>query len=306
MKELPFLKETSIIEIYQKRRASALLQLISDKKQSLKEFTENNYAQGSFFWNYLLKNKDIRVNGVRVGANVSLQTGDIVAYYLTKKQEEKPAYYVAYQDENILVIDKESGVNAEAVFAALSRESAEKGEECYFIHRLDRNTKGLMIFAKKAYVEKSLLQAFKDRKVEKIYHALCLGAFTEKSKVLTAYLKKDADKSEVRIFDKPIKGAEEIITEYRVLETVGLDMTRVEVILHTGKTHQIRAHLAYIGCPIVGDMKYGDSTRNKALKASRQCLVAKRLHLDLTGSLKYLNDKEFVSRFAAEIPIENS
>ena len=283
-----------------------MLQLISDKKQSLKEFTENNYAQGSFFWNYLLKNKDIRVNGARVGTNVSLQTGDIVAYYLTKKQEEKPAYHIAYEDENVLLIDKESGVNAEAVFAALSRESVEKGEECYFIHRLDRNTKGLMIFAKKAQVEKALLQAFKDRKVEKVYHALCLGVFAEKSKILTAYLKKDADKSEVRIFDKPVKGAEEIITEYRVLEAVGIDLTRVEVILHTGKTHQIRAHLAYIGNPIVGDMKYGDSARNKALKASRQCLVAKKLRLELAGDLKYLNNKEFISRFVAEVPVENN
>ena len=282
-----------------------MLQLISDKKQSLKEFTENNYAQGSFFWNYLLKNKDVRVNGLRVGVNVALQAGDVVAYYLTKKQEDKPAYYVVFEDENVLVIDKESGVNAEAVFAGLLREAAEKGEECYFIHRLDRNTQGLMIFAKKAYVEKALLQAFKDRKVEKIYHALCVDNFTEKSKILTAYLKKDADKSEVRIFDKPVKGAEEIITEYRVLGGVGLDLTRVQVILHTGKTHQIRAHLAHIGCPIVGDMKYGDSVKNKALKLSRQCLVAKSLKLDLSGSLSYLNAQEFHSQFEADLPTEN-
>ena len=235
-----------------------MLQLISDKKQSLKEFTENNYAQGSFFWNYLLKNKDIRVNGARIGVNVTLQIGDVVAYYLTKKQEEKPAFYVVYEDENVLVIDKESGVNAEAVYAALSREGAEKGEERYFIHRLDRNTKGLMIFAKNAATEKSLLQAFKDRKVEKIYHALCFGEFAKKSAVLTAYLKKDAEKSEVKVFDKPVKGGEEIITEYRVIEPVGVDMTRIAVILHTGKTHQIRAHMAHIGCPLENDFLYGE------------------------------------------------
>lgn len=283
-----------------------MLQLTADKKQSLKEFTENNYAQGSFFWNYLLKNKDIRVNGVRVGANVTLQTGDVVAYYLTKRQEEKPAYYVLYEDENILVIDKESGVNAEAVYAALSRESAEKGAECYFIHRLDRNTKGLMIFAKKMHVERALLQAFKERKVEKIYHALCLGEFVKKATVLSAYLKKDADKSKVRIFDNPVKGAEEIVTEYRVIEPIGVDLTKVEVILHTGKTHQIRAHMAHIGCPIVGDMKYGDNVKNKAFKLSRQCLVAKRLRVALAGDLSYLNAREFVSRFEAELPTENT
>ena len=217
-----------------------------------------------------------------------------------------PAFHIIYEDENVLVIDKESGVNAEAVYAALAREGAMKGGECYFIHRLDRNTKGLMIFAKNAKTEKTLLQAFKDRKVEKIYHALCFGEFIKKTAVLTAYLKKDAEKSKVQIFDKPIKGGEEIVTEYRVIEPVGVDMTRVEVILHTGKTHQIRAHLAHVGYPIVGDMKYGDSLRNKALKVSRQCLVAKCLRVDSVGDLSYLNDKEFVSSFEAEIPIENS
>ena len=281
-----------------------MLQLISDKAQSLKEFTENNYAQGSFFWNYLLKNKDIKVNGVRVGRNVALRAGDTVAYYLTKKQEEKPAYYIIYNDENVLVVDKESGVNAEAVFAALAREAEAQSKDCYFIHRLDRNTRGLMIFARSAEMEAVLLQAFKDRTVEKIYQTLCLGEFVKPTAMLKAYLKKDADKSQVRIFDKPIKGAEEIITEYRVLESVGVDMTQVEVVLHTGKTHQIRAHLAYIGCPIIGDMKYGNSERNKALKISRQILVAKTLRLRLSGKFSYLNDMEFTSRFTAEFPTE--
>ncbi len=281
-----------------------MLELVVDKKQSLKEFTENNYAQGSFFWNYLLKNKDIKVNGARVGVNVTLCIGDTVCYYLTKKQEEKPAYYRVYEDENVLVIDKESGVNAEAVFATLARESRAKNEACYFIHRLDRNTKGLMVFAKTATAEKALLQAFKDRSIEKIYHALCFGAFEKQTAVLRAYLKKDAEKSQVYVFDKPMKGTEEIITEYRVLEPVGLDMTRVEIVLHTGRTHQIRAHMSHIGCPIVGDMKYGNSVRNKALKTSRQCLVAKRLRMQLEGDLSYLNDREFVSKFIAELPVD--
>ena len=133
-----------------------MLQLVSDKAQSLKEFTENNYAQAAFFWNMLLKNKDIRVNGVRVGADMSLQAGDTVCYYLTAKQAEKAAFYPVYEDENVLIIDKESGVNSEAVYAALARE-----RECYFIHRLDRNTKGLMAFALNTCAEKALLAAFK-------------------------------------------------------------------------------------------------------------------------------------------------
>lgn len=272
-----------------------MLQLISDKKQSLKEFTENNYAQASFFWHILLKNKEIKVNGIRVDKDILLEEGDVVNYYLTKKQEEKPAFYTVYEDEKILVIDKESGVNSEAVFAALSRE-----RECYFIHRLDRNTRGLMVFALQSKTEGALLRAFKERRVEKRYQALCFGSFEKDGEVLQAYLRKDERNALVKIFDTPRGGAEKIVTEYRVL-TQNAETAKVEVILHTGKTHQIRAHLAYIGHPIVGDMKYGISEQNKALKAARQCLVAKSLRLSLEGEWAYLNGKEFVSRFEADL-----
>ena len=274
-----------------------MLRLIVAKAQSLKEFTENNYAQASFFWNLLLRNKDIKVNGKRVGADCKVYTGDEVCYYLTTKQAEKPAFHTVYQDENVLVIDKESGVNSEAVFAALARQG-----EYYFIHRLDRNTKGLLIFARNAETEKALLAAFRDRKVEKRYHALCFGQFPKKSDVLTAYLKKDAVRSIVYVNDTPSKGSEKIITEYTVLESLENGATRVEVVLHTGKTHQIRAHLAHIGCPIAGDMKYGDNAKNKENNCARQCLVAKKLSLCLEGTLAYLNGKMWISRFDASLP----
>ena len=272
-----------------------MLRLISDKNQTLKDFTENHYAQGAFFWTYLLRNKEIKVNGKRVGADVALGVGDEVCYFLTKKQEEKPAFHLVYEDDNVLIVDKESGVNSEAVFAALRRE-----RECYFIHRLDRNTQGLMAFALNAKTEAVLLQAFQDRKVEKKYHALCVGNFAVKAATLTAYLQKDADRSLVRVYDAPKKGAEQIVTQYQVLGKTG-DFTQVEVILHTGKTHQIRAHLAHIGCPILGDMKYGDTDVNKAYKFARQCLVAKYLRFELDGEWAYLNEKQWQSRFEAAL-----
>ena len=268
-----------------------MLQLISDKTQSLKEFTENNYAQAAFFWRQLLKAKDIKVNGKRVNGDITLYKGDVVGYYLTAKQMEKSAFYIVYEDENILIVDKESGVNSEAVFAALARE-----RECYFIHRLDRNTKGLLAFALNENAESVLLNAFKDRQAEKKYHALCFGNFDKDSEILTAYLKKDAGKSLVRIYEKPVNGAEKIVTEYKVLQRFE-DKTKVEVTLHTGKTHQIRAHLAYIGCPIVGDMKYGDVGKNKVVNATRQHLVSKYLRFYVEGEMDYLNNKEWSSRF---------
>ena len=104
----------------------------------------------------------------------------------TKKQEETPAFYAVYEDENIFVADKESGVNAEAVFAALARSGGYR-----FIHRIDRNTKGLLVFAKNGETETALLQAFKERAVEKTYHALCFGALPKANDLMTAYLKKD-------------------------------------------------------------------------------------------------------------------
>ena len=271
-----------------------MLELTVTTPQTLKEFTENNYAQAAFYFTWLLKNKEIKVNGKKVGENVVLKEGDTVRYYLTKKQEETPAFYAVYEDENIFVADKESGVNAEAVFAALARSG-----DYRFIHRIDRNTKGLLVFAKNGETETALLQAFKERAVEKTYHALCFGALPKANDLMTAYLKKDEKNALVQVYARPTDGAEKIVTEYKTLERVG-ETTKIEVTLHTGKTHQIRAHFAFIGCPLVGDMKYGDTAKNRALNATRQRLVAKRLAFSLQGSLSYLNGKEFLSRFEVD------
>ena len=268
-----------------------MLELIATKRETLKEFTENNYAQGSFFFAWLLKRKEIKVNGKKVGENVLLSAGDTVRYYLTPKQEETPAFSFVYQDANVALVDKESGVNAEAVFSALARTG-----DYRFIHRIDRNTQGLLVFAKTDDAENALLQAFQLRKVEKIYHALCFGELPKPADTLTAYLKKDERNALVKVFAKPTDGAEKIVTEYAVVERLG-ETTKVEVRLHTGKTHQIRAHFAFIGCPLVGDMKYGDTAKNRAINAQRQRLVAKCLRFSLEGEFAYLNERTFTSKF---------
>ena len=102
------------------------------------------------------------------------------------------------------------------------------------------------------------------------------------------------------IFDKPCNGADKIVTEYKMLEQKG-EVCKLQVILHTGKTHQIRAHLAHIGCPIVGDTKYGDGIKNKAKQATRQQLIAKYVSLESDGELSYLCGKIFSSKFELEI-----
>ena len=271
-----------------------MLELIVDTPQNLKEFTDNTYAQASFYFTALIKNREIKVNGKRVSGDVPLYKGDVVLYYLTKKQEEKPAFHAVYEDDNLLVVDKEDGVNSEAVYAALARQG-----EYYFIHRLDRNTKGLLAFAKNATAETELLQAFKAHTAQKTYLAKCFGAPKKSEALLTDYLQKDGGMSVVKVFSKPIPGTEKIVTEYKVLETKG-ECSILQVTLHTGKTHQIRAHLAYIGCPIVGDMKYGNTAKNKALSCARQQLISKTLTFQFEGVLSYLNGKTFTSQFAFE------
>ena len=270
-----------------------MIQLICGKQQSLKQFTDENCAQASFCFSRLLKEKEIKVNGKKVGADTPLFVGDIVQYFMTEKQANKPAFSLVYEDENIFIVDKESGVNSEAVFAELSRK---EGGMVAFIHRLDRNTSGLLAFARNEKSEKELLSAFQNRKVDKRYHAVCFGAPKKEKDILTAYLKKDENRALVQIFDKQKVGAERIVTEYTVIEK-RVETTKLEIALHTGKTHQIRAHLAHIGCPIVGDMKYGNTEKNRALQTTRQQLVAKYLRFSFDGALSYLNEKSFVSKF---------
>ncbi|MGN1062065.1 MAG: RNA pseudouridine synthase, partial [Candidatus Scatosoma sp.] len=166
---------------------------------TLKEFTDTHDPQASFYFSVLIKSREIKVNGARVSSpDTRLFPGDEVRYFLTKEQEDKPAFYVAYEDRNLLVTDKESGVNSEAVFAMLSRAySAGEGTprasyaeiaQCgayaedkgacetdrgvYFIHRLDRNTRGLTLFAKTAVAAKEAKKAFKQHATEKIYLAV--------------------------------------------------------------------------------------------------------------------------------------
>ena len=258
---------------------------------NLKDFTDSTYPQGSFCFPALLRGKDIKVNGVRTGKNIPLKRGDEVVYYTTAKQECKPSHAIVYDDENILIAEKYSGVSSEGLYSELSSKC-----ECYAVHRLDRNTQGLIMYAKTREAESELMKAFKERKIEKTYIALCKNAFKKREAILTAYLKKDEIKGLVKISEAPESNAERIITEYRVERDLG-DIALVKITLHTGKTHQIRAHMAFSGCPVLGDEKYGDRQLNVKYNAKRQRLIAKYLKFNLDGRLSYLNGKKIESTF---------
>lgn len=259
---------------------------------NLKSFTDGTFPQGSFYFSKLIKNRDIKVNGVRVGGNVPLKAGDEVIYYTTPAEESRESHKVVYEDENILIIDKFQGVTSEGLFFEL-------GDGFVPLHRLDRNTAGLLAFGKGKAADE-LLDAFKNGKVKKVYYAICKNNFKESSGTLKNYLKKLSDLSEVLVSDKPREGYLTAITDYEVIEYLG-DVARVKFTLHTGRTHQIRAQTAHAGFPVLGDNKYGDYELNKKYKLVRQVLVSKELTFFVDGHLLYLNGKVFKSAFEAVI-----
>ena len=261
----------------------------SNGKKLSEEITE--YFKGSVSYslaNKLIRKKDVKINGVRVKSDQKTDMGDKIEVYYDG--EDKRADTVIFKDENILVVYKPGGITSEDFYALLCK----KYEGVGFIHRLDQNTDGVMIFSLNEMAEKELLYGFKHRTFDKRYLAEVVGVPKKMTDELTAYLLKDSEKSEVKIFDTPIKGSEKIVTSYTVLKSSG-DTSLLEVNLITGKTHQIRAHLSHVGHFIIGDGKYGYESVNRKFKAKKQRLTACKLTLsfDSSSPLSYLDGRVF-------------
>lgn len=244
-----------------------------------------------------LRKKDIRVNDIKINADTPVKTGDIITVYITNNLLfNKIKLPKIYEDENILIINKPAGMEV----AGENSVTSILEKEYPFIapcHRLDRNTTGLTLFAKNEAVLQILLSKFKNKEIEKHYLAKVYGIPTKNTETLYAYLFKDNKKSMVYISDAPKKGYVKIETSYTVLEKNAKEnYSLLDIELHTGKTHQIRAHLAHIGYPIIGDGKYGINEINKKFGCKTQQLCSYKLAFRFktdAGKLNYLSEKEF-------------
>ena len=250
-----------------------------------------------------LRKKDIIVNGLRVKENIIIHTGDTIICYIADDHLFKQINYdIFYEDDNILIVNKPVGVEVvsqdESNKSLTSTLQKKLGYNIMPCHRLDRNTSGLVLFAKNTESLNILTEKFKNHEIEKFYKCTVLGIPAKSQDVLNAYLFKDRKKSIVYVYDSPRKGALKITTSYKVLETNKKNNTSIlEVNLHTGRTHQIRAHLAHIGHPIIGDGKYGINEINKKFGKNTQELCAYKLVFNFTsdsGILKYLSNKSFI------------
>lgn len=246
--------------------------------------------------------KRVKVNGKGSQRDVRLQLGDILQLYINDEffeqpREEnaflgvfKPHLDIVYEDENLMLLNKRPGLLCHAdehekvntlithiqAYLYQKKEWNPRDEHSFtpaLCNRIDRNTGGIVMAAKNAETLRILNQKIRDREIAKFYLAIVHGRMKPSQGKLEGFLLKDEDRAQVKVFSRPVPGGKSAATLYKTLRTAG-GLSLVECELLTGRTHQIRAHMASIGCPILGDSKYGNNSANRELKLKYQALCA--------------------------------
>lgn len=268
--------------------------------------------------------KRIKRNGKGAKQDVQLEIGDVIQMYINDEFFEapseataylmiaKPALDIVYEDDNILLVNKKVGLLSHSdgkwshntliahvqAYLYAKREWRPREENAFapaLCNRLDRNTSGIVIAAKNAEALRIMNEKIKTREVEKFYLAIVHGRIKPESDRLEGFLFKDAVKNQVYMSDKSVVGSKTAITEYKRLTSKD-GLALVECRLITGRTHQIRAQLAHVGHPLLGDGKYGSDKLNRPYGEIVQALCSWRLIFDFktdAGILDYLKGQEF-------------
>lgn len=244
-----------------------------------------------------LKKKDILINDKRISRDCIVYENDKVRVYIIDELlYKKYDISVIYEDDNIIIFNKPKDLEVTGIDSLTSYVNKNYNPQFMPCHRLDRNTSGLIIFSKNDEVNNILMEKFKTHEIEKRYITKVVGIPAKPKDTLVHYLFKDNKKSMVYISDKPKTGYRKIITSYKVLSSDKKENTSIlDINLETGRTHQIRAHLAYIGHPIIGDGKYGNNQINKKFNQKTQLLCSYYIKFNFNsdaGVLNYLNGKE--------------